>query len=61
MAAKRKAKNINSVSRGIEREIMKQNGSLMRSRGRHEIHTSRAEKRRSRLVDRKRAINEGSD
>lgn len=51
---RKSALKINSVSRGIERDIMKENGSLMRSRGRHSIHTS--QKRKSRSIDRKKAI-----
>lgn len=61
MKKRKSANKINSVIRGIDREIRKEQGTLLQSRGRHVVHTSRAEKRRSRSSDRKQAINNSSE
>jgi hypothetical protein len=58
MARKKKksARKLTAGTRGIEREIRKENGTLTTSRGIHTVHTSRAQKRRNRRTDRQSAI-----
>lgn len=48
-------------SRGIIRDLYKENGLLKIYRGISAVHTSRAEKRRSRNGDRKKAIKDSED
>jgi hypothetical protein len=59
--AKNSANKTNAQSRGIIREIFKEMNLLTIYRGRAATHTSKAEKRRSRSSDRKKAINESED
>ncbi len=47
--------------RAVNREIDKENGTLIISRGLHTIHTSRAEKRRTRRTDRAKAIKDSEE
>lgn len=55
------AKKINALTRGAIRDAAKENGTLLVYRGRSAIHTSKAEKRRSRIIDRKNAINDNKE
>lgn len=59
---RKKARRFHQIStaetRGIDRQIRKENGSLIVSRGIHTIQTSRKDKRRSRRSDRLKAIRE---
>jgi hypothetical protein len=58
---RRTKRDPNAVTRGIDREIRKENGTLVISRGLHTIHKSRRDKRRSRNSDRRKAISESED
>lgn len=64
IVAKKTRKNPNKVTsivRGIDRDIRKENGSLINSRGIHAVHTSRAEKRKSKRIHQQSAIEESKD
>jgi hypothetical protein len=58
---KKTARKLTAVTRGIEREIRKENGTLTTSRGIHTVHKSRAEKRRNRRTDRQSAIRDSQE
>jgi len=58
---KKNAAKKTAVARGIDREIKKENGTLIISRGIHAIHTSRAEKRRNKRVKKEEAIKDSED
>lgn len=58
---KKNARKVTATTRGIDREIRKENGTLTTSRGIHTVHTSRAEKRKDRLTVQRTAIRESQD
>jgi len=59
--SKKNAGKLTATTRGIDREIRRENGTLTTSRGIHAVHTSRAEKRKNRRTRQQNAIRDSQD
>jgi len=58
---KKNPRKLTAVSRGIDREIAKENGTLITRRGIKAVHKNRAEKRKNRRTKRQTAIRDSED
>jgi hypothetical protein len=60
-AARKAKEDPTAWIRGINRQVSKENGTIVISRGIHTVHTSHAEKRCSRIIDRNKSIEDSEE